>query len=63
MCHDWWMRREKRRDEQFDEELRYLLDEEGERPGPVPIVEHEVDEELTAAASESYEPGRVRPLS
>jgi hypothetical protein len=31
MCHDWWMRREMRRDmrrgEHFDEELRYLLDE------------------------------------
>jgi hypothetical protein len=45
MCHDWWMRRERRREEQFDEELRYLLDEEPERPGPVPIVEHEPDEE------------------
>jgi hypothetical protein len=41
MCHDWWMRREKRRDEQFDEELRYLLDEEEERPGAAPIVEHD----------------------
>jgi hypothetical protein len=41
MCHDWWMRRERRREEQFDEELMWLLDEEGERPGPVPIVKHE----------------------
>jgi hypothetical protein len=41
MCHDWWMRRERRRDERFDEELRYLLEEEGERPGPMPVVEHE----------------------
>jgi hypothetical protein len=63
MCHDWWMRREKRREEQFDEELRYLLDEEErKRPGPMPVVEHEPDEELTAAA-DGYEPGRVRPLS
>jgi hypothetical protein len=45
MCHDWWMRRERRREEQFDEELRYLLDEERERPGPVPIVEHDPEEE------------------
>jgi hypothetical protein len=45
MCHDWWMRRESRREEQFDEELRYLLDEERERSGPAPIVEHERDEE------------------
>jgi hypothetical protein len=45
MCHDWWMRREKRREEQFDEELRYLLDEERERSAPAPIVEHERDEE------------------
>ena len=21
MCHDWWMRRERRREERFDEEL------------------------------------------
>jgi hypothetical protein len=45
MCHDWWERRERRREEQFDEELRFLLDEERERSGPAPIVEHERDEE------------------
>jgi hypothetical protein len=45
MCHDWWTRREKRREERFDEELRYLLDEERERSGPVPIVERERDGE------------------
>jgi hypothetical protein len=44
MCHDWWMRREMRREELFDEELRYLLDEE-ERRAPAPIVEHERDAE------------------
>jgi len=49
MCHDWWMRREKRREEQFDEELRYLLDEREERSErPTPIVEHERDEEAPA---------------
>ena len=42
MCHDSWMRREKRRDERLDEELHYLLDEErrGFEP-PAPVVEHE----------------------
>ncbi|MET0972096.1 MAG: hypothetical protein ABWY95_01610 [Thermoleophilaceae bacterium] len=39
------MRREKRREEQFDQELRYLLDEAEERPGAAPIVEHERDAE------------------
>ena len=43
MCHDRWMRREKRREE-LDEELRYLLDEErrGFEP-PAPMVEHQRD--------------------
>jgi len=45
MCHDWWTRREKRRDEEFDRELRYLLDEEGGRSEPATIVEHERAEE------------------
>jgi hypothetical protein len=45
MCHDWWMRREKRREEEFDRELRYLLDEEEDRSQPTPIVEHERAEE------------------
>ena len=44
MCHERWMRREQRRDEQFDEELRFLLDEERKRSGPAPIVEREPDE-------------------
>jgi hypothetical protein len=45
MCHDWWMRREKRREERFDEELRYLLDEEDRRARrPEPVVERERDE-------------------
>jgi hypothetical protein len=45
MCHDQWMRRERRRQERFDEELRYLLDEERERSRPTPIAEKERDEE------------------
>jgi hypothetical protein len=44
MCHERWTRPEKRREEQFDEELRFLLDEERERSGPAPIVEREQDE-------------------
>jgi hypothetical protein len=47
MCYDRWMRREKRREEQFDQELRYLLDETEERPAAAPIVEHERDKEPT----------------
>jgi hypothetical protein len=46
MCHEWWIRREKRREERFDEELRYLLAEEHElSEPPMPVVEHERDEE------------------
>jgi hypothetical protein len=46
MCHDWWMRRERRREERFDEELRYLLDEESRRPKrPEPVVEREAGDE------------------
>jgi hypothetical protein len=44
MCHEWWERRERRREEKFDEELRFLLDEERERTKPAPIVEREQDE-------------------
>jgi hypothetical protein len=40
MCHEWWTRREMRREERIDEELRYLLDEE-ERRAPTPLVEQE----------------------
>jgi hypothetical protein len=46
MCHERWMRRERRRDERFDEEIRRLVDEERPRPErPVPVVEPERDEE------------------
>ena len=46
MCHDWWTRREKRREERFDEELRYLLDEEPTRSKrPEPVVEREGGDE------------------
>jgi hypothetical protein len=46
MCHESWSRRERRREERFDEELRYLLDEERERrDATTPILERERDEE------------------
>jgi hypothetical protein len=46
MCYDRWTRREKWREERFDEELRYLLDREAPRPKPrMPVVERERDEE------------------
>jgi hypothetical protein len=44
MCHDWWMRRERQREERFDEELRYLLDERESSERPTPVVEHDRDE-------------------
>jgi hypothetical protein len=47
MCHDSWMRREMRREEPFDEELRYLLDERELSEPPAPVVEYERDEEPT----------------
>ena len=45
MCHDWWTRRERRREERFDEELRYLLDEHERSERPATVVEHERDDE------------------
>ena len=46
MCHERWMRHERRREERFDEELRRLVDEERPRPNrPMPVVERERDEE------------------
>ena len=46
MCHEWWTRRELRREECSDEEIRHLFEEELERTEPpMPVVEHEVEEE------------------
>jgi hypothetical protein len=46
MCHEWWHRREMRRQERFDEEVKYLLDEERKRAEPsAPVADHERDEE------------------
>jgi hypothetical protein len=46
MCHERWLRRrDRRREERFDRELRYLLDEEPARPEPARVVEHDREEE------------------
>ena len=45
MCNDWWMRRERRREERFDEELRYLVDESEHSQAPAPVAEYERDED------------------
>jgi hypothetical protein len=47
MCHERWMRRERRREEEFDTELRHLLDEREQAEPPATIVEHELDEQPT----------------
>ena len=44
MCHDGWMRGERQRDERFEEELRYLLDERQRPEPPTPVAERERDE-------------------
>jgi hypothetical protein len=54
MCHDWWIREERRRrEERFDDELRYLLDERERSEPQTPVVNHERDEEPA-------DPDRVR---
>ena len=46
MCHERWMRHERRREERFDDELRRLIDEERLSPErPMAVVERERDEE------------------
>jgi hypothetical protein len=58
MCHDWWTRREMRRQERLDEELRYLLDEERRSPTPpTPVVETEPDDERTDPERVTVEAG------
>ena len=45
MCHEWFTRRERRREEErFDEELRYLLDEREVAEPPQTVVEEKVEE-------------------
>ena len=45
MCHEWWTRRERRREERFDEELRYLFDESVRPDPPGPVLEHDLAEQ------------------
>jgi hypothetical protein len=45
MCHERWMRRERWREERFDEELRYLFDERERSEPPAPVVEHDREEQ------------------
>jgi hypothetical protein len=49
MCHEWWelseRRGERRRQERFDEELRYLFDEAERAQRPAPIVDHDREAE------------------
>lgn len=53
MCHEWSIRRERRRETRFDEELRYLLDERSAKDEPPqPVVEKR--------DSEPGDPERVR---
>jgi hypothetical protein len=54
MCHEQWMRRGRRREERFDEEVRYLIDTERARQEPrKPLLERERNKE-------PRDPGRVR---
>ena len=59
MCNDWWVRRESRREERFDEELRYLLDEREHSEPPAPVVEHEREEEPTDRERRGAEAGTL----
>jgi hypothetical protein len=47
VCHESWRRRERRREDRLDEEIRDLLHEEQEprRPRTTPVVEHEREAE------------------
>jgi hypothetical protein len=46
MCYERWRRREQRREERFEEEVRFLIDQERPRREPrAPVLERERDEE------------------
>jgi hypothetical protein len=57
MCHDWWMRRERRREERLDEEIRYLLDEREHTEPPAPVVEFEREKEPAEPERPRFETG------
>jgi hypothetical protein len=46
MCHEGWKRRGQRRDERFDEEVRYLINTEPARQEPrEPVLEGKRDKD------------------
>jgi hypothetical protein len=54
MCHEQWMRGGRRREERFDEELRYLINVERTRKEPrAPVLDRDRDKEPS-------DPKRVR---
>jgi hypothetical protein len=55
MCHERWTRRERRREERFDEELRYLLDERELSEPPAPVVELDRKEQPTEPERPRFE--------
>jgi hypothetical protein len=58
MCHERWMRRGRRREERFDEELRYLIDVERERKQPpAPVLDRDLDREQEPREPERVEAG------
>jgi hypothetical protein len=60
MCHERWFRRE-HREERFDEELRFLMDRERERPEPpTPVLEREPDTNPVAERAPDEEPVPAR---
>jgi hypothetical protein len=56
MCHEQWMRRGRRREERFDEELRYLIDvERARKEPPAPVLDRDRERD-----QEPKDPERVR---
>jgi hypothetical protein len=56
MCHEQWMRRGRRREERFDEELQYLIDvERARKERPAPVLDRDPDRD-----QEPRDPERVR---
>jgi hypothetical protein len=56
MCHERWMRRGRRREERFDQELRYLIDvQRARKEPPAPVLDRDVDRD-----EEPRDPERVR---
>jgi hypothetical protein len=66
MCHERWMDWKRRREERFDDEIRYLLDDERARPErPQPVVERERAEEPSSlvASLAQVQPHQARASS